>query len=772
MPTLLLPFVAAQLVAAVAAASVLENPTVDMVLAGGWQVHLEVVGATAFRLGVRTGAADGSAPLPNLFVSPSVLPPAAATLVHGADSAGSVGLKTVFGSLSIDPAGSLCFRDDAGALISQRPLLRPARRMPGAAAAAATVSLALAAAPDALVFGFGGDKTEPGRNGNPFVSTGVTPLVGNTKWFVPSYWHDAGYSALAVASRDYDPARYNQYPVSWKLEGESESLEWTFAAGSADLYLLPAATIAAGASALAGLTGPPAVPPLYAFGFLACRWGWNNRSYIESTLERFRSDAFPLDAFISDYGWFTDTPNAPTQDDFGYNPETFPEPKAQLADYHTRLGVRFGAIRKPRIANATMLAAVNKSGYLLPTANSHDPSRPGPASNNLNFSVAAARTWYADHQAHYLSDGVDFWWNDEGETAYEAYHLWNIAHREALEAHDATRRLFTLNRAYTPGLGRIGVAIWTGDIDVSWQSFQNTPATMLRWGLAGAVFTACDTGGFEGGNSTPELLSRWYQFSALAPIMRVHSRIQNAPHWPWLYGDAAEAAMRAALALRYRLVPLIYSLAHEAHRTSAPLMRPLLWDYADVSHVSDQWTLGGSLLAAPVMESGATERVVVLPALAAGTGAAAAAAAAGWYRFNTTATSAAGTNVTVPVPDLSTIPIFVRAGSLLPLAPPGVQSTAELTTSGPLEVQIYPGADAGFTFVEDDGVSYGYRDAGLVRVTEFTWSDAGRTLTWNCTGSFKGPAFASLRATLFDPAVAEPVISHIFPVGSGGQLSF
>lgn len=125
---------------------------------------------------------------------------------------------------------------------------------------------------------------------------------------------------------------------------------------------------------------------------------------------------------------------------------------------------------------------------------------------------------------------------------------------------------------------RLGVAIWTGDISVSWSAFQNTPATILRWGLAGAAFVACDTGGFEGGASPPELLARWYQLSALMPVMRVHSRVQNPPHWPWLYGPDAEAAMRAALLLRYQLVPFVYSLAHATRDTGLPVVRPLLFE--------------------------------------------------------------------------------------------------------------------------------------------------------------------------------------------------
>ena len=197
--------------------------------------------------------------------------------------------------------------------------------------------------------------------------------------------------------------RRQGYGAKWRRE--ADSVTWSIEGEQADLYLAPAPTLADGVSAMALLTGGSAVPPNWAFGFLGCRWGWDNRSYIEQTLHKFRDGGFPLDAFISDYGWFTDTPNSPQQDDFGYNPSTFPAPAVQLQNYHDTLHVKFGGIRKPRIANKTMLAEVTAKGFLL-----HG------AANNLNFSQAAARDWYAQKQAHYLAAGVDFWWNAWAQT--------------------------------------------------------------------------------------------------------------------------------------------------------------------------------------------------------------------------------------------------------------------------------------------------------------------------------------------------------------------
>lgn len=141
----------------------------------------------------------------------------------------------------------------------------------------------------------------------------------------------------------------------------------------ADVYLAPAVADARAATrALHELTGAVRVLPLYAFGFLACRWGWADRSYIETTLQTFRDGKYPLDAFISDFEWYTkepdyDLPQEGTADfeDFGFNDVLFPEPAAQLADYHTRLGVRFGGIRKPRLGNADSLVMARANNWTI-----------------------------------------------------------------------------------------------------------------------------------------------------------------------------------------------------------------------------------------------------------------------------------------------------------------------------------------------------------------------------------------------------------------------
>jgi alpha-glucosidase len=220
-------------------------------------------------------------------------------------------------------------------------------------------------------------------------------------------------------------------------------------------------------------------------------------------------------------------------------------------------------------------------------------------------------------------------------------------------------------------------------------------------------------------------------------VMRSHSSRRIQPRFPWLYGADAEAAIRKALELRYRLVPMYYSLAHEAYKTGAPLMRPLLMEFPhdpNVANLSSQWLIGRGLMVAPVLESGG-RRAVYLPD-------------DNWYLFESGTKLAGHRNVDATAA-LDEIPVYVRAGTILPLAPV-LQHTDQLP-GGPLELQIYPGKNASFTLVEDDGLTTAYLK-GQVRQTTFTWDDALRRLSWKIQGPYTGKdIFRSMKVKVFDP---------------------
>ncbi len=314
-------------------------------------------------------------------------------------------------------------------------------------------------------------------------------------------------------------------------------------------------------------------------------------------------------------------------------------------------------------------------------------------------------------------------------------------------------RLWTIDRAFAPGVQRFGIAAWTGDIRAGWSELAKTPTHLLNWSLAGMPYSACDIGGFYN-ETTPHLLTRWMEAGVFFPIMRTHSTDDVVPHFPWLFGPEAESAIRKALDLRYRLIPYYYSLAHEAQETGLPIMRPLAMEFphnSSCENISDEWLMGSGLLAAPILEDTET-RWVYLPG---GT----------WYALNTN-TPLKGDHGMDAKAALDEIPAFVRAGTILPLGPI-IQHTSDLP-GGPLEIQVYPGRDAKFTLVEDDGQTTNYLK-GQTRRTEFAWNDATRTLSWKISGPYAGKdIFTDITISVMDTSGKKTASASI--TSNGQQL--
>lgn len=571
-----------------------------------------------------------------------------------------------------------------------------------------------------------------GNGVTDLLQTNANAHVSNGKAVLPYYWSKAGYSVLAVTTDDNQPA-------SWHgaTNVESKYVTWTFPGSRADLYLMPAASLKDATEVYASLTGAAPVPPRWVFGYLQSRWGWTNRAYIEDTMKHFTELNIPVDAFIYDFEWYTHkpdykVPNAGETDfeDFGWNTDLFPDPVNQIKDYKAQ-GVHFVGIRKPRLGNSNLLKMIRAKGWDLQShLKRHVPAR------NLDFASPALRDWYIKQIAGLLKNGVDGWWNDEGEFTYTTYFYWNLTERTALNRYRPGGRLWTLNRAFSPGTQRFGAAVWTGDVASKWKVLAETPANLLNWGLCGMPYGACDIGGFAGSPS-PEMLSRWMEAGVFFPIMRTHSEIYYQPHFPWLYGTNALEAMRKAIDLRYRLIPYYYSLAYKTFETGVPLMRPLAMEFPNdptVANLSDEWLMGESILAAPILEKGG-KRSVYLPA-------------GDWYVFGTNDVLKGSRSIEVTAA-LDEIPTYVLAGTILPLGPV-IQHTSE-TPGGPLELQIYPGRDATFTLVEDDGITQNYLK-GETRRTVFTWDDGKKQLKWNREGNYSGNnVFKSMRVVVFDP---------------------
>ena len=211
----------------------------------------------------------------------------------------------------------------------------------------------------------------------------------------------------------------------------------------------------------------------------------------------------------------------------------------------------------------------------------------------------------------------------------------------------------------------------------------------------------------------PELFVRWFEWGAFQPVMRAHGERKH--NEVWSYGKQAEPILEKYLRLRYELLPYIYSLAYGTYQTGAPFMRALFMDFPDdpnVADIPDEYMFGPAFLVAPVTEQGATSRKMYLPA------------GSDWYNFWTNERVKGGQSITVAGP-IDTIPLFVRAGSIVPL---GVAVQSAQQPQAIASVHVYPGADADFTLFSDDGTTYSYEKGGG-SVTRLHWDEAAHRLT-------------------------------------------
>lgn len=562
---------------------------------------------------------------------------------------------------------------------------------------------------------------------------------------------------------------------------------WWASGQAADWYLAPVSDGKAMIKSLWLLTGSPAVPPKFAFGFMATYWGYDDMQEVVNNMTAFRSGAYPIDSFIMDYDWFGPDPcgSAGQQGglncgDFGYSPKMFgnntftingktvlTSGAAELFALFrsSALSMRFAGIRKPRSYSNVALSV--KNGWLLP-----DEDAVGAGGNNWNFSVPEFSAWYTQNHLHFLQDGVDFWWNDEGETQWFTY-LWQAQAQAAMV--DAVRpgqRKFTINRSFQLGMQTLAASTWTGDNQDC--AHENVLVSIL----SGQPYVSCD---MKAPSATG--LVRQYQNSVLLPIMRVHA-MHGVPRFPFLWcgshsvgpGGTPEHcdAFRQALNTRYALIPFLYSLAHRAHTEQLPIAHPASFEFPEEPSSAvkrgptkpEQYMVGGVLLpsrnAAISADDTDVDENTTITHLPKG----------GWWKFNFNSTGPAelvdGGRTLVEQVTLAEFPIYVRQGALIPMNSERVDHTGQL--GGGLLLHIYSGASGSFTLVEDDGVTEAYK-AEATRATAFDWDTLTNTLTWTVTGGVFSNQYTAMDAVLFELG-APPKHSSMMQLGSGGKFAF
>jgi alpha-D-xyloside xylohydrolase len=293
------------------------------------------------------------------------------------------------------------------------------------------------------------------------------------------------------------------------------------------------------------------------------------------------------------------------------------------------------------------------------------------------------------------------------------------------------KRVLLLTRSAFLGEQRNGAVVWSGDVYPTNWALRHQIAAGLNFALSGMPYWTTDVAGYfplyQGASMTTpeyqELYARWFEFGAFCPMFRTHGHRDGNEIWTY---DNVQPVLESYDRLRYRMMPYIYSLARKVTHDDYTMMRPLVMDWRTdhrVWDIGDEYMFGPAFLVSPVWQEGAKAREVYLPPAPA------------WYDFWTGERVDGGQQLQVNAP-LAKLPLFMRAGSIVPLGPE--IEYAEQKSSGPIEVRIYRGADGSFDLYEDEGDSYRY-EQGAYAVIPLHWNEAAGTLTFGeRMGTFAG----------------------------------
>jgi len=485
------------------------------------------------------------------------------------------------------------------------------------------------------------------------------------------------------------------------------------------------------------LTGDAPMFGRWAYGFWQCKNKYQSQKELQDIAAKYRASHIPVDNIVQDWYWWDH------MGEMKWN-KNYPDPDGlikTLHDEHFHLMVSIWPYFDPpspvydEFDKNNWFLAKNKVGGFHPLGMAlYDPTNP------------AARKQYWDNVNTALfknGAGADAWWMDTDEPETEGSednllvsrqlaigsgaryaNLFPNFHTEGVSqgqrAASDQKRVFILSRSAYAGTQRNGVTAWSGDVLSDFLTFQRQISAGLNYAISGMPYWTTDIGGFISGGDLNdpkfrELFVRWFQFGAFSPIFRVHGTRNPSQNELWSYGPSAQKILVDYDTLRYRLMPYIYSEAWRVTSEKYTIMRPLVMDWrTDVraQNTGDQYMFGPSILVNPVYIQGATSRSVYLPKST-------------WYDFWTGEKLQGEQTIQAAAP-LEKLPLYIRAGSILPLGPEMEWTTQK--PEDPIELRIYPGADGNFTLYEDENDNYNY-EKGAHATIQFHWDDAQRALT-------------------------------------------
>jgi len=548
--------------------------------------------------------------------------------------------------------------------------------------------------------------------------------------------------------------------LTWKTpSSQSAASLWSEVGDGVDYYFVYGPQLDRVIAGYRQITGVAPMMPIWAFGLWQSRQRYKTAQESLDVIDGFRSRGIPFDNIVQDWFYWK-------EDEWGshqFDPTRFPDPEGwirSIHDKHARLMISVWGKFYPGTAN---FEAMHSRGFLYELnlkEGLHDWIG-HPYTFYDAFNPDARKLFWSLVNRELFSKHVDAWWMDatepdltptptlEGQHTHvnptalgtgarvlNAYPLMNSegvydGQREV----EPNQRVFILTRSAFTGQQRYAAATWSGDTSSTWTALRAQIPAGLSFSISGIPYWTMDVGGFsvparfstenpkpEDVEEWRELNARWFEFGTFAPLLRVHGEFPNREMW--FLGDESSPAYEAQLKfdrLRYALLPYIYSLAGAVTHDGGTMMRPLVLDFpsdAKAREISDEYMFGPALLVSPVTAYKARSRAVYLPA-------------GNWYDFWTGSLagdgsgSASGRTIDAPAA-YDSIPIYARAGSIIPFGP-SIQYTTEKKLD-PTTLFVYDGADGAFTLYEDDGLTYNYEKGMFARIP-IHWDNASKTLT-------------------------------------------
>jgi oligosaccharide 4-alpha-D-glucosyltransferase len=558
-----------------------------------------------------------------------------------------------------------------------------------------------------------------GLDNNPWY--GYSTNADNLNYSMPFYVSSNNYGIF------YDnPSRgYIDFGKTSK-----DTLDVAFKAGKLQFYTFFGENAAQIIQQFTALVGRMSLPPRWALGNFMSRFGYRTQDEVMSIAAKMKEQKFPFDAVIIDLFWFGDAVHGAWNiGNLDWNKKRFPEPEKMIADLKKQ-NIKTILITEPFVLSESFNYKYTQQNKL----NAVDAKGDTVGIKEFFFGHTGlldlfqnkTKDWFWSKYDAQIKKGVAGWWGDLGEPEkhpnYVYHNLKDFAQKRLFNAdeihnmfghewskmvfekyakHYPNQRLFHLNRSGYAGTWRYGSVPWSGDVDRSWNGFKAQLPIIQSMSMSGVPTMHSDAGGFAMGERDPELYLRWLQMAVFTPIFRPHGSV-NAPDpkipqiesEPVFYDEPNKSILRKFVELRYRLMPYVYTLMYEASTKGTPLVRPMFfYDNTDSNlfKATDQYFFGDALLIAPVLEKGATKRRLYLPK-------------GEWYNFWNPKEKRNGGEWIDADLTTETIPVYVKAGTVLPMKP-AFDNTVNYP-AGKIILHVFPATGTfSSNMYEDDGTT-------------------------------------------------------------------